>query len=131
MAFVSSRQIKMFWDQHVDVPKILFREPAPLDKQGNIHFRNDIELYVRKAEYRPNHLPNEDVSTRPAGDQNLFLFNRRRRLRCEIHKRHSMYISTRPAPHNQAENTSNHHANINHPLPPISSNPKRLRNPTV
>ncbi len=70
MAFVSSRQIKMFWDLHADVPKILFREPAPLDKQENIHLRNGIELYVRIAEYRPTHLPSEDVSTRFAGDKN-------------------------------------------------------------
>ncbi len=72
MAFVSSRQMKMSWDQHVDVPKIQFREPAPLDKQDNIPLRNDIDLYVRIAEYHPTHLPSEDVSTRFAGDKNPF-----------------------------------------------------------
>ncbi len=72
MAFVSSRQMKMPWDQRVCVPMIQFREPAPLDKQENIHLRNGIELYVRIAEYRPTRLPNEDVSTRFARDKNHF-----------------------------------------------------------
>ncbi len=72
MAFVSSRQMKMFWDQRVCVPMIQFTEPAPLDKQENIHLRNDIDLCVRIADYRPTHLPNEDVSTRFAGDKNPF-----------------------------------------------------------
>ncbi len=72
MAFISSRQMKMSWDQHVDVPKIQFREPAPLDKQENIPLRNDIDRFVRIAEYRPTHLPSEDVSTKSAGDKNPF-----------------------------------------------------------
>ncbi len=72
MAFVSSRQMKTVWDQRACVPMIQFREPAPLDKQENIHLRNGIELYVRIVEYRPTHLPSEDVSTKSAGDKNPF-----------------------------------------------------------
>ncbi len=72
MAYVSSRQMKMSWYQRVCVPKIQVREPAPLDKQENIHLRNGIELYVRIAEYRSTHVPNEDASTRFAGDKNPF-----------------------------------------------------------
>ncbi len=72
MAFVSSRQMKMSWDQHVDVPKIQIRETAPLDKKYTIPLRNDNDLFVRIAEYRPTHLPSEEVSTKSAGDKNPF-----------------------------------------------------------
>ncbi len=111
--------MKMSWDQHVDAPKIQFREPAPLDKQENIHLLNGIELYVRIAEYRPLTYQTKTFQLDSLATKS-FLFNlrrhrrRRRRLRCEIHKRHSMYISTRPAPYNQAADTRNHHAKMNH-----------------